>query len=92
MEHVTISQLTNLPVFVQKLKRSSLFLETQPSYTIGFIKTMIQEKEGFSPEKVKLIFADQLLEDGPTLSDYNIQDGSIIGRMKCLCTTYAFPS
>ena len=61
----------------------ALFLETQPSYTIGHIKTMIHKKLGISPEKLKLVFANQLLEDGHTLSDYNIQDGSMIyiGRM-----------
>ena len=86
MEHVTISQFTNHhAVFIQTPKRATLFLETQPSYTIGYIKTMIQEKQGIPPDELKLRFADQLLEDGHTLSDYNIQDGSIIysniGRM-----------
>ena len=72
-----ISLFTNLPVFIQSLKGPT-FLETQPSYTIGHIKTMIHKKQGIPPEKLKLIFADQLLEDGHTLSDYSIQDGSMI--------------
>ena len=44
---------------------------------------MIQEKKGIPTDELKLIFADQLLEDGRTLSDYNIQDGAalILGRM-----------
>ena len=73
-----ISLFTNLPVFVQIPKVPTLFLETQPSYTIGHIKTMIQEKQGIPPDKVKLRFADQLLEDGHTLSDYSIHDESTI--------------
>ena len=73
-----ISLFTNLPVFVQSLKGPTFFLETQTSYAIGHIKAMIQEKQGISPEKLKLRFADQLLEDGHTLSDYNIQDGSTL--------------
>ena len=73
-----ISPFSNLPVFIQIPKVPTLFLETQPSYTIGHIKTMIQEKEGIPPEKMKLVFADQLFEDGHTLSDYSIQDGSTI--------------
>ena len=80
-----ISQFTNLPVFIQIPRKATLFLETQPSYTIGHIKTMIQEKKGVPFDKAKLGFADQLLEDGHTLSDYSIQDGSTmysnIGRM-----------
>ena len=69
---------TNLPVFIQSLKGPTFFLETQPSYTIGHIKTMIHGNQGIPPEKLKLRFADQLLEDGHTLSDCNIQDGSTL--------------
>ena len=44
---------------------------------------MIQEKKGIPTDELKLVFAGQLLEDGRTLSDYNIQDGAalILGRM-----------
>ena len=86
-----ISLFTNLPVFIQIPRKATLFLEIQPSYTIGHIKTMIQEKQGIPPDKLKLRFADQLLEDRHTLSDYNIQDGSImysnIGRMN-ICVQF----
>ena len=76
-----ISLFTNLPVFIQSLKGPTFYLETQPSYTIGHVKTMIHEKLGIPHEKLKLKFADQLLEDGHTLSDYNIQDGSTLDLM-----------
>ena len=44
---------------------------------------MIQEKTEIPTGRLKLVFADQLLENGRTLSDYNIQDGSTLtlGRM-----------
>ena len=44
---------------------------------------MIQEKRVIPTDELKLIFAGQLLEDGRTLSDYNIQDGATLtlGRM-----------
>ena len=44
---------------------------------------MIQEKLGVSTKEPKLVFANQLLEDGCILSDYNIQDGATLtlGRM-----------
>ena len=80
MERAIIYLLINLPVIIQT-PRGDIFLETQPSYTIGHIKSMIQEMKGFPADGLKLIFADQLLQDGYTLSDYNIQDGSTIGRM-----------
>ena len=54
-------------------------METQPSCTIGLVKFMIQEKLGVTTEELKqLMFANQLLEDGHTLSDYNIQGGATL--------------
>ena len=67
----------NLPVFIWTQK-GAIFLETQPSHTIGQVKTMIQGKLGVPTEELKLVFADQLLEGGRTLSDYNIQDGATV--------------
>ena len=80
----------NLPVIIQT-RKGGIFLETQPSYTIGLVKTIVQGKLGVPTEELKLVFANQLLEDECTLSDYNIQDGAtlILGRMdvhnKILC-------
>ena len=88
-----MSLFTNLPVFIQTPNGTTFFLETQPSYTIRHIKAMIKEKKRFLPDGLKLKLADQVLEDGHTLSDYNIQDGSTlhsyIGRMDVCVQTYA---
>lgn len=61
-----------MQIFVKTLTGKTITLDVEPSYKIGIVKYLIQQKENIPTSQQRLIYSGKELEDSRTLADYNI--------------------
>jgi ubiquitin len=73
-----------MQIIVKTLTGKIIKITVKDSDTIGDLKGKIEAVDGIPPNLQRLIFASTELEDDRTLSDYNIQEKSVLHLMLCL--------
>jgi 8-oxo-dGTP pyrophosphatase MutT (NUDIX family)/ubiquitin len=65
-------------LFVKTVSGKTITIQVEPADTIDTVKDRIRDKQGTSLDEQRLVYAGKQLQDGRTLSEYSIGQGSTL--------------
>ena len=65
-------------IFIKTMNGQTFMLDVGSAYTVKMLKEDFQEKSGYTTNEQKLVFNGAEVEDGRTMSSYNIQKESTL--------------
>lgn len=75
------SAAANMQIFVKTLAGRTFSLHVDKDEPVRFLMVMIRGEENVALEQQRIIFQGSELEDGRTISDYNIQNGDTVSLL-----------
>lgn len=67
-----------MEIYIKTLTGKTICLEVDYYDTVESVKMLIEEKEAVAVKNQRLIFAGMKLEDGTTLKENNVKNGSTL--------------
>jgi len=76
--YITLISETNMLIYVKTLTGKTISIRVRPDMLVFEFKEIIHYLQGIPSDQIRLIFGGYQLEDGKTISYYNIQNESMI--------------